>query len=61
MFELDSTVTWLIIGIILILSGFVINYLSDMRDNRQPENDKFLPVRDINSIRHERYNKNNWE
>jgi len=61
MFTLDSTVTWLIIGLSLIVIGFVINYLNDMRELKPENNDKYLPARDINSIQSERYNKNNWE
>lgn len=61
MFDLDSTVTWLIIGLTFIILGIVINYLNDMKETKKPNNDKYLPARDINSIGNERYNKNRWE
>ena len=60
MFALESTVTWLIIGLLFIGCSIVVNYLNDMRETRKPNNDRYLPARDINSIGNERYNKNNW-
>jgi len=55
----DPKVILLLVGLLFVSLAGIIVHLPGSKV--EITNDKYTPKRSINSINHERYNKNNWQ